>query len=473
VLLLICGSLGSLGETLSAAEPRVRQLTTGPKHHFFGYIGHARTVPWNESGRFILGLRSAFQDRMPTAVDAADVILLDTQNDYAVVPVDQTRGWNFQQGTMFYWNPRAPETEFFFNDRDNATGEVFTVLFDISAEQSRRKREFRFPGRSIGNGGVAPAGGRFAAINYGRMARLRLVTGYPEAADWTDGVLHPTDDGVFVVDVETGQERLLVSFQQLADEIRPLRPDIDDIALFINHTLWSPDGMRLFFFCRGDFDNTRKRVDIPFVINADGSGLTRLVHHFGGHPEWLDGHRMIGKWDEKQGIYEVDAQRFVGSIGDETTFDNPEGDIALSPDGRWFVNGRSRSNGENHYTFYRMADGLTLKGGPLSRGKWTSGPLRIDGGPAWNRQATAVLVTAVASDAGRTRQMFLIELPESARNTNPDKPATSARPTGASSLCRARVQCIPPRPAERTASFVNGMVLEFLKGEGGLLKDAR
>ena len=88
--------------------------------------------------------------------------------------------------------------------------------------------------------------------------------------------------------------------------------------------------------------------------------------------------------------------------------------MALSRNGRWFLNSESRSNGENRYTFYRMADGLTLKCGPLSRGTWTSGPLRIDGAPTWNRQVTAVLVTAIADDAARTRQMFLIELPATA-----------------------------------------------------------
>ena len=39
----------------------VEQLTTGPRHHFFGYIGHVQSVPWNASGRFILALETEFQ----------------------------------------------------------------------------------------------------------------------------------------------------------------------------------------------------------------------------------------------------------------------------------------------------------------------------------------------------------------------------------------------------------------------------
>jgi hypothetical protein len=88
-----------------AVELRVEieQLTTGPKHHFFGYIGHVRTVPWNQSGRYIVALQTDFQDRMPKPGEPADVILIDTWDDNRIRVVDQTRAWNPQQGTMLYW----------------------------------------------------------------------------------------------------------------------------------------------------------------------------------------------------------------------------------------------------------------------------------------------------------------------------------------------------------------------------------
>ena len=73
---------------------------------------------------------------------------------------------------------------------------------------------------------------------------------YPEAFDWTAGVRHPVDDGVFKVDVRTGKKRLLVSFKQLADALRPRRPDVDDQELFINHTLNNRESDRIFLFVR-------------------------------------------------------------------------------------------------------------------------------------------------------------------------------------------------------------------------------
>ncbi len=210
-----CAGIGSV-EPSSVIE-RI-QITLGPKNHFFGYIGHVGTVPWNASGRYIVALRTDFVDRMPAPDDVAEIVLLDTANDYQIRVADSTRAWNVQQGTMLYWNPRDAENQFFFNDRDPETGKVFCALYDIT--KGRRIREFRFEDTPVGNGGVSFDGKHFAGINYARMARLRPVTGYPGAWDWTEGISAPADDGVFLVDVDSGEKELLISFRQLAEALR-------------------------------------------------------------------------------------------------------------------------------------------------------------------------------------------------------------------------------------------------------------
>ena len=269
-------------------ELAVEQITFGPRHHFFGYIGQSQTIPWNGSGRYILGLRSDFQDHMPGTGEAAEIVLIDTQNDYAVEVVERTLGWNPQQGTMFYWNPEAADTQFFFNDRDPRTQKVFTVLYDIAAGE--RIAEYRYDDTPFGNSGVAQNGGYFLGLNYARMARLRLVTGYLDAADWTEGVLHPNDDGIFKAHVKTGSKELIVSFAQLAAAIGKSNPLLEQAPLFINHTLWSRDDDRIYFFARGNFGNRQTRINVPFTVKPDGADLTIQDFFVGGHPEWLQGH---------------------------------------------------------------------------------------------------------------------------------------------------------------------------------------
>ena len=401
-LILLCAA------TLCQAELslEVKQMTSGPKHHFFGYIGHVQNIPWNRSERYVLALRTGFQDHLPKADEPAEIVLLDTQNAFSATVIERTRAWNPQQGTMLYWNPDSPETQFFFNDRDPKTGKIFTVLCDIR-DGGKRIREYRFDDTPIGSGGVAQKGGWFAAINYGRLARLRAVTGYRDAFDWTVGVKHPTDDGVFRIDTRSGKEELLVSFKQLADALRPTRPDVDDKHLFINHTLWNRDNDRLFFFVRGDFDNRTNRINQAFVVKADGTGLTAMKQHIGGHPEWAEGHQLLGVVARKQVIYDTDRQQVVEVLGDARIFPDPEGDIALSPDGQWLVNGH-RERSRNFYTFYRRKDRAWVRSQGFDVTGWTSGDLRCDPAPCWNRSSDTIVFPAIAADG--SRQMFVIRL---------------------------------------------------------------
>lgn len=409
-VVLVVGVIADLklvgGEPFQIAS---RQITFGPKNHFFGYIGHVQNIPWNGDGRFVLALRTTFQDHLPDASEPADIVLIDMSRQHRVIKVAETRAWNPQQGTMFYWNPAAPETQFFFNDRDPQSGKVFCVLFDLSqAVGKRRLREFRFEETPFGNSGVSQVGGAFLGINYGRLDWLRRVTGYKGAYDWSRGVRHPDYDGIFRADLDTGQARLLVSFKTLANHLREEIPRVDETALFINHTLWNREGDRIFFFVRGNFGNRAERINASFVMDADGRNLTRMKRHIGGHPEWDFGHRMIGRDGDRQILFDTDIQQVIGQIGTPEVFPDPEGDIALSPDGRWFVNGsKNRKAGENFYVVYRRSDGASVRSQGFPIGRWRSGDLRQDPSPCWNRDSDQILVPGFSAD-GRSRQLYLL-----------------------------------------------------------------
>lgn len=385
-------------------------LTNGPSHHFFGYIGQSRTIPWNATGRYVLALETDFQDRLPGAGDAARVCLIDTREGNRIRVVDRTLAWNPQQGTMFYWNPEHPETQFFFNDRDPKTGKIFTVLFDFShGPNGGRVREYRFDDTPVANGGVAQNGGYFLAINYARMARLRPVTGYKDAWDWTTKVAAPADDGIFRVDVTTGQRRLVVSFAQLKAKLAATVTRLGERHLFINHTLNNRNNDLVYFYCRADFETTpNDRVNVPFTMRPDGSELTAHTTFIGGHPEWEWGSRIIGSAENQQVIYDTATRTIVERLGGKEVFPNPGGDIALAPDGGWFVNSH-REGEHNHYTFLDRRTGRTLRAPPVFMGQWKSGDLRLDPAPCWNRTGDAIVVPGIAPDG--TRQMFVVALP--------------------------------------------------------------
>lgn len=401
---VIDGKSGSYAQS-SPFELKNSQLTTGDKHHFFGYIGQCRTIPWNASGRYILGLEIDTISRMPLPGEAATIILVDTHDNNMILRVDKTYAWNPQQGTMFYWNPLAAGTQFFFNDRDVETGEVFTVIYDI--EMKKRIREYRYDDTPIGNGGIAADGSAWLGLNYGRLARLRLVTGYPGALDWSKEDVAPANDGIFIVDIETGEKRLLVSYFQLEKKLKEHDPEIVHDGLFINHTLWNRDCDRIYFFVRAGWSGQNyKRINAPFSVRTDGTELILHEIHIGGHPEWAEGSLLIGRQDKYQIYYDVDRKKVVGQLGNPEIFPDPEGDISLSPDGNWFVNGY-RKGTEIFYTFYRRSDGTYIRSKGIDKGTY-SGDIRIDPAPSWNRNNDAILVSGI--DKNKTRQMFLIQV---------------------------------------------------------------
>lgn len=383
----------------------VQDITHGPASHFYGYIGHVGNTPYAGDDRLLVALRAELQDRLPGTDDPADIVLIDSVNGYAVAPIEQTRAWNPQQGTMLYWNPDRDETQFFFNDRDPETGKVFTVLYDIRRRE--RVREYRFEDHPIGNGGVRQNGGRFAGINYARLARLRPVTGYAGAWDWTEGDPAPDDDGVWVVDIETGEADLIVSYAQMRDALVERHPRAAEVPLFVNHTLWNRDGDRLFFFVRGDFSNRENRVNVPMTVRPDGSELTEQRVFIGGHPEWESGSRMIGAVGDDLVLYDTATQQVVDTIGTPEIFPDPEGDTALSRDGGWIANGWKEDSGMR-LALYRRSDGAWVHLGPFDISGYESGDLRIDPAPKWNRAGDRVVFPALAENG--TRQLFEVRI---------------------------------------------------------------
>jgi hypothetical protein len=87
-------------------------------------------------------------------------------------------------------------------------------------------------------------------------------------------------------------------------------------------------------------------------------------------------------------------------------FPDPEGDIALSPDGRWFVNGHTNGD-RNYYTVYRRGDGVFVRSAAFYKGRY-GGDIQIDPTPRWNRSNDAVLVPGISENMAR--QMFIIRI---------------------------------------------------------------
>jgi hypothetical protein len=386
-----------------------RQITFGPNQHFYGYQGHAGNTPFNHSGTKLALLEVSFQDRLVTASDVANVVLVDVATAQSQV-LTGIRAWNFQQGTMLYWNPLKPDEELFFNDRvTDGSNKIETVLFNAN---TGTRREFFFPDTPFGNSGVAQKGGKFLGINYGRLQRLRPITGYAGAYDWTVGVDAPTNDGIFLVDVETGASRLLVSFKTLLDTFVGQHPEMAGKELFINHTLWNRTDTRIIAAVRWLVETSESTV--WFTMNPDGTDVRETPNP--GHFDWELGQKVVGWYGTEEELYDTELNQPVQVI--DPSFFTHDGDVAIARDVNWIATFAGPASNRSIKVYSRAAHaGFEMPGfdaGPYV-GNGTTGPTepytsqnRLDGSPLWSPDVTKIYRTKMASDG--TRQGFVIDL---------------------------------------------------------------
>ncbi len=167
----------------------VRRLTSGPKHHFFGYYGMS---PWNRSETKMVCLESGFHDRLPNPGEKANIGLVN-QNDGSFETITKTSAWNLQQVSLIHWNSLKPDTEFIYNDQKN--DELVSVKFDVSSGTKS------YLPRAVS--AVATTGKHALSLTYGRRGRLRQVVGYANSVDPYANEAHPQKDGIFLIDLET------------------------------------------------------------------------------------------------------------------------------------------------------------------------------------------------------------------------------------------------------------------------------
>lgn len=230
--------LRSTTKATSVGTPKISQLprflSDQGQPTFFGY--HDKT-PFSGDGRKILGTSIALSDTRPenecTQMQVG-YFPADMQAGTEFVRLTTTTTWSWQQGCMLQWNPGNPAREIVFNSL--VDGVYGSVLLDCS--DGSIVRQFSAPIYSMD-----PAGRFASTLNFSRLGRLRPGYGYHTLADSTLGDTAPENDGLFLLDMRSGEKSLLVSLATLAAQVRQ-----DSSEHYVNHATFSPDGKYLVFF---------------------------------------------------------------------------------------------------------------------------------------------------------------------------------------------------------------------------------
>ena len=383
----------------SGIECKVRTLTKGPKHHYFGYYG---ICPWNKSGRHLICLESDFQDRMPAPGEAAAIGLADSQTG-RFEKVAETRAWNLQQGAMLHWNPLNPESQIIYNDLKD--DDIVSVVLDVESSEKRL-----LP-RAVS--AVSHNGKWALSLTYGRMGRLRKVVGYGAAKDPNPDNPAPDNDGVFLMDMTTGKTKLVVSIAEVYGRLLKKYPLLKGRHMWFNHIVFNKNDTRFFFLARANLPPNGRRHTAMFTANPDGSDLREVVpfDREVSHFDWRNDKQIIATFiiegTGRKHVLFTDGRADYKVLGDG--FLDFDGHCSFSPDPNWIVTDRKqRSTMNQALLLYNLQSGqkVELCRLDMKDRKYMSGDIRCDFHPRWSRDGDKICFDAIEPE-NATRQLHI------------------------------------------------------------------
>jgi len=374
-------------------------VTPGPGSYFFGYYEKS---PWSPSGRKMLACRASFEDRAPEAQDILELGVIDLAGNAGFTPFARTRAWNWQQGCMLQW---LDENRVAFNDRRD--GQFTGVIVDLpSGKESLLPRPIY----------TVVSGGRLAvSLNFARLHRLRPGYGYAGVDDVNARVEAPADDGVWLMDMTSGEVSLIYSVAQA-------RSDLGDQAPaqghhWFNHAQVAPGGQRMAFMHRWQTNVSGAWATRLVTIDTQGHNPYSLVHNgMCSHYDWRDDQHLLAFSRVRQSstlrdgfhVFTDQTRTFTTVAPQELGSD---GHCSYSPDRQWIMNDTypDETDGCRSLMLIRAADLHIIDVGRFY------GPFpdrvenRCDLHPRWNRDGRQICIDSVHE--GR-RAMYIMDVSE-------------------------------------------------------------
>ena len=344
-LLLLCSCSENNNEVIGVVFPEIKgpeQLTDNANEHFLAsYYG---INSFDKTQRYVAVLQTDIKYKLPDENEPATLGLLDI-TDNSFTPLTTTRAWNFQQGCMAHWLGTSPDSLIIYNDIREER--YVSVIMNVHTKEEIKTIPFPVAA-------VSPDGREAISINFSRLRLTRPDYGYGGGyQDPQENNAFPDDDGLFLIDLETGESSLIVSYKQIKDMVPPVGEN--DINWF-NHTLFSRKGSKIFWLSR-QMDGNR-RITTSFTVNRDGTGLKRCFPDgwAGSHFDWLNDDELMvtANYQSKQYAHvlftvgEEDYRRLGNGLLDY------DGHGTFSPDEKWMITDTYPSRGMREQKIYLM-----------------------------------------------------------------------------------------------------------------------
>ena len=385
------------GEKIKSIVP-IRAITSG-KAHWFGYYDKQQFDP---TDRYVLAAEVDFEDRSPTKDDVIILGMVDTQDDDKWIPLAESNAWGWQQGCMLQWIPGS-DSKIIYNTRED--NEHVSVVMDVF---TRKKKTLPRPIYTL-----SPDGKHALSVNFARIQDTRPGYGYKGGVDPVADQLAPDGDGIWSLDLETGESNLLFSYADIA-AIPQEAPPIG--KHWFNHLLYNTDGSRFIFLHRvhKQLDKQGGWTTRMFTAGADGSDLNVVADHgMVSHFVWRDPSHILA-WarepDTGDAYYLYTDQSDKVEIVGEDVFTR-DGHCTYSPDGKWMLTDTYPNKNNMHFVYlYNLEDKRFIEIATIYRPKPGDNEWRCDLHPGWSRDGKTVAIDAMYLDG--KRQVHLLDVSE-------------------------------------------------------------
>lgn len=406
-------------------------MGNGSLHHFFGYYNKSN---WDKSNRLLAAQQTPWMDIYLTPEVKATIGYFDIQDGDRFHAVGETGAWNFQMGSQLQWLDGAPGRKLIYNDR---TGDMSArypgfgaVVVDVDTQE---RRVMPMPVYV-----VAPSSAWALSVNYRRLYITHETIGYSEPGQPFELPLAPPDDGIWRMELATGDARLLVSYAQLKAFHHV--SSMDKAIHWVSHIEINPASSRILFLHRW---TERVKDETCFLhrlitMNPDGSDmrllecsdhpLPQLADDFDpsavgtfdyekseyqiSHPLWQDNEHII-VWGPHAGeihyhLYHDVEGGEVQVVGRDVLVEN--GHMTFSPvSTRWMLSDTypDDSTHERFLFLFDMQTGERHNLGSFYATPELSKENRCDLHPRWSRDGKQVCIDSVHEGQ---RQMYVLDV---------------------------------------------------------------
>ncbi len=371
-------------------EQSWRKISPADGHYFFGYYDRQ---PWNKDQTLHLALKAPQQERLPIKGERAEVGVIETAEG-RFRSLAQTRAWCHQQGAMTMWLKHRPD-HLVFNDWDEAKGGLVARVYALDKGLVDAYERALYV--------ISPDGKWGASLNFSRIPRR----GYSYAdASFINTPADLDEDGVFLINLHTGDSRLVVSYREIL-EVHPAVFMTENKHLWLNHIMFNSDSSKLLFLQRHSKgpDGSGPWHTFLYTADIDGSHLRcpfpdfywKGVSHqiWGRTPNeilvdanWQHTGNEYVVFDES--ILPIRAKRISEGMG-------PMGHLVFSPDGSKILADTYAKDGKQRVGLVDVKSGQCRQIGSFehTQPSHVLGDVRCDLHPRWSRDGSLVSVDSI------------------------------------------------------------------------------